>query len=212
MRSEPVGDSLLIVREFEGEAAELSRWISTGGVAGVVETVPSYETVGVVVDPMGFDEAGLESRLREWSGGRAARCGELRELPVCFELGEDLMEVCGRLGLGREAFLDAFCGMELVCRAVGFSPGFPYFGYLPKGLAGLERRETPRTRVPEGSVAIVGRQAGVYPEETPGGWWIVGRTPVRLVDRGRRWTLFRAGDRVRFVGISQEAFEGYEAS
>ena len=86
--------------------------------------------------------------------------------------------------------------------AVGFLPGFPYAGYLPDALSGLGRRAAPRVRVPAGSVAIAGRQTGVYPSESPGGWHLIGRTPLRIVDVEGGHFPIRAGDRIRFRPIA----------
>jgi KipI family sensor histidine kinase inhibitor len=91
--------------------------------------------------------------------------------------------------------------------AVGFRPGFPYAGYLPDRLSGLARRDSPRVRVPAGSVAIAGRQTGIYPDESPGGWHLIGRTPLRIVDLERGYFPIRAGDRLRFVPIDRHEFE-----
>jgi len=98
-------------------------------------------------------------------------------------------------------------GRDYTVFAIGFLPGFPYLGYLPEALCGLPRREAPRVRVPAGSVAIAGRQTGVYPAESPGGWYLLGRTPLRIVDVARGHFPIRAGDRVRFEPISPAEFD-----
>jgi KipI family sensor histidine kinase inhibitor len=98
-------------------------------------------------------------------------------------------------------------GHEYRVFAIGFLPGFPYAGYLPPALSGLPRRESPRAEVPAGSVAIAGRQTGVYPESSPGGWHLLGRTPVRIVDLDRGFFPIRAGDRIRFDPIGPAEFE-----
>ena len=94
--------------------------------------------------------------------------------------------------------------------AVGFLPGFPYAVELPEPLAGLPRREPPRTRVPAGSVAIAGRQTGIYPVDSPGGWHLIGRTPLRIADPSREHFPIRAGDRLRFVPIDDGRFAALE--
>ena len=91
--------------------------------------------------------------------------------------------------------------------AVGFLPGFPYAGYLPDELRGLARRQEPRLAVPPGSVAIVGRQTGVYPIASPGGWRLIGRTPLRIADPEAGRFPIRAGDRIRFRPIERDEFE-----
>ena len=93
---------------------------------------------------------------------------------------------------------------------VGFVPGFAYMGILDPALADIPRRPTPRTAVPSGSVAIAAGQTGIYPMETPGGWQLLGRTPIRPFDPARQQpVLFRVGDRVRFHRIDRDAFEGW---
>ena len=98
-------------------------------------------------------------------------------------------------------------GVEYDVFAIGFLPGFPYAGYLPPALTGLPRRESPRLRVPAGSVAIAGRQTGIYPGESPGGWHLLGRTPLCIVDLDEGYFPIRAGDRIRFQPISAAEFE-----
>ena len=98
-------------------------------------------------------------------------------------------------------------GVEYDVFAIGFQPGFPYAGYLPVPLSGLPRRDAPRVRVPAGSVAIAGRQTGIYPTESPGGWHLLGRTPLCIVDLDDGYFPIRAGDRVRFRSIPAEEFE-----
>ena len=90
--------------------------------------------------------------------------------------------------------------------AIGFCPGFPYLGYLPSPLCGVPRLTTPRTRVEAGSVGLTGRQTGVYPEERPGGWNLIGRTPLTLVDVAAGYFPLRTGDRVRFTRVDEAEF------
>ena len=124
--------------------------------------------------------------------------------PVLYD-GEDLAEVVRRTGVAEEDFV-AFHAGEYDCRAVGFCPGFAYLGPLNPAID-LPRRESPRPRVAAGSVAIAAGMTAVYPLERPGGWWIVGRTPLTLVDEADGYFPFRAGDRVRFVAIDAAEFE-----
>lgn len=208
---EPLGDSLVIVRELGGRASEVAHILSTFGVAGVTEVVPAYQTVGVYVEPEEFDLGALRAAIDGWDGAVApGLAGETHEIPVWFGGGEDLDQACSVLGVTRERFTGLFCEAELDVFAVGFSPGFPYLGYLPPELSGLERRANPRPRIAAGTVAITGQQAGIYPSETPGGWWLIGRTPVKLFDAGSRWTRFRTGDRVRFVEVGAAEYMAYE--
>ena len=94
-----------------------------------------------------------------------------------------------------------------VCHAIGFAPGFPFLGYLPEALQGIPRRESPRPRVPAGSVGITGKQTGVYPAQSPGGWAIIGTTPLSLADLDDAYFPISTGDRIRFVPIGEAEFE-----
>jgi KipI family sensor histidine kinase inhibitor len=132
--------------------------------------------------------------------------GRLVTIPVLYD-GDDLPDVARRLGMTEPEVIAAHGGQDYRVFALGFRPGFPYAGYLPEALCGLPRRASPRVRVPAGSVAIVGRQTAVYPSETPGGWHLIGRTPLRIVDVERARFPIRAGDRLRFVSIDRDAFE-----
>jgi KipI family sensor histidine kinase inhibitor len=131
--------------------------------------------------------------------------GKLVELPVLYD-GPDLAEVSERLGRTPAEVIALHSGAVYHVFAIGFRPGFPYAGYLPRELSGLPRRDSPRTRVPAGSVALVGRQTGVYPEVSPGGWHLLGRTPLAIVDIEHGHFPIRAGDQLRFVPINPEQF------
>ena len=135
----------------------------------------------------------------------ASESGKLVTLPVLYD-GADLPEVAQRLRLTIDAVIAHHTDREFTVFAIGFQPGFPYAGYLPEPLSGLPRRDSPRVRVPSGSVAIAGRQTGVYPSESPGGWHLLGRTPLKIVDMDRGHFPIRAGDRLRFVAIDAEEY------
>src|SRR5205814_3381261 len=97
-------------------------------------------------------------------------------------------------------------GTEYTVYAIGFCPGFPYLGYLPAALAGVPRLATPRLRVEPGSVGLTGRQTGIYTEARPGGWNLIGRTPLELVNVADGYFPLRTGDRVRFIRIDEAEF------
>lgn len=204
----PLGDrGFLASFATEDEAAGWASAVGSGARAGVVDVVLAYRTVGVHADPERVDLDELAAWLaRVEPAGRAGRVGRLIAVPVLYE-GEDLAEVARRLGLSEAEVIAAHGGPEYHVLAVGFQPGFPYAGYLPDVLSGLARRGSPRTRVPAGSVAVVGRQTAIYPTETPGGWHLIGRTPLTVVDVATGRFPIRAGDRLRFVAIGREEFE-----
>jgi inhibitor of KinA len=173
-------------------------------VQGVVEAVASYDTVGVFFEGEQPSTSSLMDALSDGSVGIEAR----RHLvPVCYELGEDLAEAAQRLGLTEEQVVNLHCSKPYTCFAIGFCPGFPYLGTLPEGIRGLPRKAVPRVVVEPGSVAITGEQTGIYPLPRPGGWWILGRTPLTLVDVADRYFPIRSGDTVGFRPIGLREFE-----
>lgn len=204
---EPLGDRALLARfRTESEAARWARAVRQQGWPGVRDVVLAYQTAAVFADPDEVDLEGLEGRLRKL---RAAAGDEVRgalvTLPVLYD-GADLHEAAERLGLAVDELVGEHSGQEYTVFAVGFQPGFPYAGYLPRSISGLARRTPPRVRVPAGSVAIAGRQTGVYPRESPGGWHLLGRTPLTIVDVKAGRFPIRAGDRLRFVSITEDEF------
>ena len=222
MRIEPLGDSALIIRvveEFHPEnsldavlraAHELER----AALPGVIELAPAYATVGVFFDPArtGLDalRTEIEDALRKMEPARSgAGTGSTVEVPVCYEneFAPDLREVAWHAKLSVEEVIQRHSSATYRVSCVGFTPGFPYLSGLPAELA-TPRRDSPRKRIPPGSVGIGGTQTGIYASISPGGWNIIGRTPLRLFDVQRDPpALFHAGDRVRFRGISREEFE-----
>jgi inhibitor of KinA len=131
------------------------------------------------------------------------------EIPVCYggELGPDLEDVARLHGLAPEDVIRLHTGAEYLVYMIGFMPGFAYLGGLPERIA-TPRRKTPRTAVPAGTVGIGGRQTGVYPLVSPGGWNLIGRTPLKIFDFARdEPTLVSTGDRVRFRAISRAEFD-----
>ena len=172
---------------------------------------PAYSSVLVSFDPGRASPAQvmetLEDRLRALSVIEPPPPRTM-EIPVCYamEFGPDLFDVAESHGLESEEVVRLHCEAEYRVYFVGFSPGFPYLGGLPPGLA-TPRLATPRTRVPAGSVGIAGTQTGIYPMASPGGWRLIGRTPLRLFDSGcPERMLLRMGDRVLFRSIAREEF------
>ena len=203
----PLGDRAWLAR-FEDEAAARG-WVAAvraAGWPGVVDVVLAYRTAAVFADPDQVDLDALEARLRAVAPLAAeAATGRTITLPVLYD-GEDLSEVAQRVGLSVAEVVARHAGRTYDVLAIGFQPGFPYAGDLPPELSGLPRRASPRVRVPAGSVAIAGRQTGVYPAESPGGWHLLGRTPLRIVDPERDHFPIRAGDRLRFEPIDEAGF------
>ena len=167
---------------------------------GVVELVPGYRTVLIVADP-GQEEAldELAARLPHLELPPAeAVAGETVEIPVRYD-GEDLAEVAGLTGLDAEEVVRRHTAPEYTVAFLGFSPGFPYLVGLDPALE-VPRRDTPRTSIPAGSVALAGNQTGIYPSASPGGWQLIGHTDVALFDPARDPpALLAPGTRLRFT-------------
>jgi KipI family sensor histidine kinase inhibitor len=209
---EPLGDRAFLARFEAGRAAagwaaavRGRRW------PGVTDVVLAYGTVAVFADPDRGELPGLESRLRTLAIDPAGSsdpsgAGKLLVIPVLYD-GADLDAVALQRNLGRDEVIAMHSGVEYDVFAIGFQPGFPYAGELPPALAGLPRREASRLRVPAGSVAIAGRQTGIYPVESPGGWHLLGRTPLCIVDRDEGYFPIRAGDRIQFRPIEAGEYE-----
>ncbi|MGI4790473.1 MAG: 5-oxoprolinase subunit PxpB [Janthinobacterium lividum] len=189
--------------------------LDTEPISGMTEWVCSYAVVTVYYKPwiISYDAlcTVLTQRLRRRQSVGAS-VERLIEIPVCYggELGPDLEEVAARHGLTAKQVIQKHSRPRYRVYFLGFLPGFAYLGGLTPSLA-TPRRATARSHVPAGAVGIAGEQTGVYPAETPGGWQIIGRTPLRLYDSERETpALLAAGDQVRFVPISLSEFDVYE--
>jgi len=203
MKAEPLGDSALILRDLDRPAFEVADAIERARLPGVLEAVASYETVGVYYDPNVFMLSSLETV--DFKIGKSTSA--FHTIPVCYEMGEDLEDVARRLSMAPDEVVRLHSSTDYRCYAVGFCPGFPYLGYLPEELSGVPRRQSPRVRITPGSVAITGLQTGVYPLERPGGWAILGRTPLCIVDVESAYFPIKPGDVVRFEAISPPEFD-----
>ena len=180
--------------------------------AAILDAVVGYCTLTLYFDPLHVDASWLEGEIRSVAkedGREEEQTGATIDVPVCYggDFGPDLTDVAALSGCTEEEVIRLHSGTEYRVYVVGFVPGFAYMGVVDDRLA-LPRRAMPRTRVPAGSVAIAAGQTGIYPMETPGGWHLLGRTPIRPFDPGRAEpVLFRPGDRVRFHAIDRETFE-----
>ncbi len=181
------------------------------GQPGLLDVAPAYASLLVTYDPAALDYATVAARLRAALAALPARpalAGRRRRVPVAYggEYGPDLPTVARRLGLSEDEVVHLHASRTYRVYMSGFAPGYSYLGELPERLA-LPRLATPRPSVPAGSVAIAGRQTGIYGVSTPGGWHILGRTPLRLFDPTRDPPCYlAAGDRVRFVPIDAARF------
>ena len=198
--------SLLVTFAEEPSAAIAGLMRNLEGLPGILNLHPAYASVLVEFDPRLHSHAEIESLVRRRTDDRflssvSVSPPRLVEIPVHYGglYGPDLADVARHAGLSPERVVEIHSSAAYLVHFLGFSPGFPYLGGLPPALA-TPRLEVPRKLVPAGSVAIGGRQTGVYPMASPGGWRIIGRTPLRLFEPGADPpVLLQMGDHVRFV-------------
>jgi KipI family sensor histidine kinase inhibitor len=223
LRFLPTGDLALSVElgddisvEVNTRVRALEFLIEQKGVPGVVETVPTYRALQVYYDPavVGFDAlcATLATLAEQASATTMPPAREV-ELPCCYggELGPDLEPAARRLELPADELVRLHAGAEYLVYFIGFTPGLPYMTGAPARLT-IPRLDTPRVKVPGGSVGIGGIQCCVYSVESPGGFWLLGRTPLRLYDpTAPEPILLRPGDRVRFRPVDRTEFDDIAA-
>lgn len=178
--------------------------------AGLVETIPSFRALLVQYDPLVTSRADLEAQVRGLFGDLRPeqRAGRLWRLPACYapELAPDLGEVAVRCKVTPQQVIDIHTGGRYFVYMLGFMPGLAYMGGLDARLH-LPRRSAPRTKVPQGSVAIAESMTNIYPWESPGGWHLIGRTALKLFDPSRAEPiLLAAGDEVTFTAVSTDDY------
>jgi KipI family sensor histidine kinase inhibitor len=204
LKIQPLGDSALLAElGTRVDTALNTRAIALAAALkkrrDVRQAVAGYASVTVQFDPDQATHESLAAAIKRLAAKRPpmAEPGRLHRIPVTYD-GPDIAEVAERLKLAREEVVEIHTRPIYRVFLVGFVPGWAYLGPLPEELE-LPRRHVPRTQVPAGSVAIAGRQSGIYPLPTPGGWHLIGRTPVKLfLPDSDPPCLFRAGDRVKF--------------
>lgn len=181
-------------------------------ITGVLETIPSYSGIMIYFNPLAINRKELISKLRQICNSTETHSSDLQyetvEVPVCYrdEYGPDLDYVARRSGLSYEEVISIHSSRDYRIYMLGFTPGFPYLGGIDKRIA-TPRRETPRVKINAGSVGIAGEQTGIYPLDSPGGWQIVGRTPLRLFDfRNKNPFIFKPGDYIRFRPVNLDTY------
>ena len=220
----PCGDCAVAVelgdeisREVNARVLALDYLLREAAPAWLVETVPSFRSLLVYYDPLAVDPGPLAAALTTLAGrARADALPPARtvELPCCYggACGFELDEAAERLGLPPDEVVRWHAGAVYAVDFIGFTPGLPYLSGMPERLF-IPRLETPRVKTPPGSVSIGGMQCCIYSVESPGGFWVLGRTPVPLYDPAAADPiLLRAGDRVRFRAIDHAEFESIAAA
>lgn len=206
----PLSDSAVLLRFGEAIAPAINRQahllaaaLALHPLPGIIETVPGYASLTVHYDPLALTHAQvcewLEARLG-LAAETASRSVKTVEVPVIYD-GPDLDFVAAHCRLTIREVIRLHASTPYSVYMMGFTPGFPYLGILPEVLR-VPRLETPRPKVSAGSVALAGVQTGIYPVDSPGGWRLIGRTPLSLFDPQREPPfLFAPGDEVRFLAV-----------
>ena len=219
----PAGDQSVVVElgdsidpQINRRVQGLMRAVEADSLTGIVDLVPSYRSLLVNYDPLVTTATELQERIEKLEkklSDKALKPARVVMIPTLYggEHGPDLDFVAGHTGLSEEEVVKLHSSTDYQVYMMGFSPGFPYLGGMSEKLA-TPRLNTPRTEIPAGSVAIAETQTGVYPFATPGGWQLIGRTPVKMFDPKREQpSVLRAGDLVRFRPLgSAEEFEEIE--
>ena len=204
-----------ISRQVNQKVRELFVALDQRMIEGILELVPGYRSLLVVFNPLEIELEKLKHIIDETAGrldSSQLPPPKIVKIPVAYgdEYGPDLEWVAEFQKMTTAEVIQLHTEPLYSVYMIGFMPGFPYLGEVPDELV-TPRRETPRTHVPQGSVAIAQKQTGIYPVESPGGWQIIGRTPVSLFDPDKKQpSLLEMGDQVKFYAISREDMQQWQ--
>ena len=217
MKLVPLGDqAVLAYPADERGAVAFAAAVRAANPPWLFDVVPAYASVGVFFDADQTDVGAVMAWLEALTlpsadfGSRLTDGSKEVTIPVCYEMQLDMARVCEHTGLSADEVIRLHTGAAYTVYAIGFVPGFPYLGYLPGALCGVPRLPSPRVRVDAGSVGLTGRQTGVYPLARPGGWNLIGRTPLTIVDVAAGFFPLRVGDAVRFARIDAARYRELE--
>lgn len=195
----------------------LAKKLQNAGIHGLQETVPTYCSLTVYYEPLVLSRRKLEHQILHFLAAYQPDTAEKKrifQIPVCYEgeFAPDMEDVCRLTGLSREQVIALHSSVDYLIYMLGFLPGFPYLGGMDPRLE-VPRLDSPRTRIPAGAVGIGGKQTGVYPLASPGGWRLIGRTPAVIYDPNREKPIvYEAGDYIRFCPISTDEFRRIQES
>lgn len=202
----------VVSEKISNQVLSIAKLVERQHINGLVDIIPAYREVTFVFDPLVIDIASfkqfLEKQLNKMDGEIVDKNGRHYDIPVLYndEVGLDLLEVAKYHGLSIEEVIHLHTAQAYRIYMLGFLPGFAYLGGLDAKLH-TPRKNTPRLRIPAGSIAIGGEQTGYYPVDSPGGWQIIGQTPLVMFDSNRPEIKLHAGDRMKFYAIDKLEFQ-----
>lgn len=229
----PLGDSALVIQLGDGispsiheKVKNLSNLLEKDPFTGLIESVPSYNSLTIYYNPVSVYMSSTDKKasspykkvsaiilaLLDKLGTSEAPEQRLLTIPVLYggEFGPDLEYVASYHGLSVEKVIQIHSSNDYLVYMIGFAPGFPFMGGMDERIA-TPRKDSPRLAIAPGSVGIAGKQTGIYPLETPGGWQIIGRTPLDLfLPELSPPTLLQSGDKIRYVPITHEEYAAYK--
>ena len=213
MKISAINEESLLIRfsdEISEETHNLVKYYNEKlkHMANVLSVVPSYNSLMVYFDINNIDFNSLTTLIESIEVPSILEHQEktIIKIPVCYDMGLDLKRVSEHTGLSEMDIIKKHTAIDYLIYMIGFTPGFPYLGGMDHVLE-TPRLEVPRTKIEAGSVGIGGKQTGVYPLNTPGGWNIIGKTPVTLFNSETSETLLKMGQYIRFYNISVEEYE-----
>ncbi|WKA55019.1 5-oxoprolinase subunit PxpB [Planococcus shixiaomingii] len=220
----PLGDHAVVIEvgqeiseAVQAKVRTISQLLESRPPDWMVEAIPAFTTIAVFYNPLAAQYAAAVAELKELvqqTEEVTALKSRTVEIPVCYggEFGPDLEFVAAHNGLTPEEVISIHTSGTYSVHMIGFAPGFPFIGGMSEKIA-APRRDSPRLRIPERTVGIAGKQTGVYPIETPGGWQLIGRTPLRLFrPEDEVPSLLRAGDKIVFKKITESEYHAWEGS
>ena len=216
----PVGDSALTIifgKEIDPEISRIVRtarkYLTKKNIKGVNEYVQTYATLMVHYRPVtiGYDELAerIDHELSQMDTGSGQMKKKTIVIPVCYggEFGPDLPFVAQHAGISEEEVIKRHSSVDYLIYMLGFTPGFTYLGGMSDKIA-TPRLQQPRVKIPAGSVGIAGSQTGIYPIDSPGGWQLIGRTPLKMYDPNRETPILpEAGQYMKFYPIDQAEYD-----
>lgn len=201
-----------ISEEVNIQVIALKNFIEQHPIEGIIECVPAYSSLTIYVDKTSNQKQIIDkikafnSKLKTQNQQQP----QIKIIPVCYELGIDFANVCSTLNVHTDELIQLHSEPSYRVYMIGFTPGFPYMGTVPEALE-MPRKKIPSLNIEAGSVAIAGKQTGIYPRNSPGGWHVIGKTPLKMYDKKRNSACFlQAGDLVKFKPISKKEFDQHQ--